>query len=230
MIATLILAATIRVSAAASLTDALNAVARTYKAAEVVFNFGASSLLARQIEEGAPADVFISADEAQMDRLQRRNLIVPRTRRNVLANTLVIVTAPGAPAIHTPSDLTGVRRLVLADPRIVPAGVYAREYLTRLRLWDRLSHKVIPTENVRAALAVVEAGNADAAIVYKTDSLISRGVRIAFEVPRAEGPKISYPAAVVTDSPAKAAAQKFLDYLQSPAARETFRRYGFLLP
>ena len=225
MIATLLLAATIRVSAAASLMDALGEIARSYKKDAIVFNFGASSLLARQIIEGAPADVFISADEIQMNRLQQRGLIA--SRKNILSNTLVIVVpADSRIAIRSPNDLVAIRRIALAQPDSVPAGVYAKEWLTRAGIWERVAPNVIPTENVRSALAAVESGNVDAGVVYATDT--SRKVRIAYRV--TNGPTIAYPAAVLTQARDRAAAQRFLDYLQSDPARQVFRRYGFLLP
>lgn len=227
MIATLLLAATIRVSAAASLMDALGEIARNYKKDAIVFNFGASSLLARQIAEGAPADVFISADEIQMDRLQQRVLIA--SRKNILSNTLVVVVPNDSRiGIRSANDLVSIRRIALAQPDSVPAGVYAKAWLVKSRVWDRVAGKVIPTENVRAALAAVESGNVDAGIVYASDAAISRKVRIAFRV--TDGPKIFYPAAVLAESRERAAAQRFLDYLRSDSARQVFRRYGFLLP
>jgi molybdate transport system substrate-binding protein len=226
-----ILAVTIRVSAAASLTDALQAIASRYPAASVVFNFGASGLLARQIMEGAPADVFISADEPSMDRLEQRGLIVARSRRTILSNRLVvIIPADSRLRIASPRDLLSVRGVAIASPDSTPAGVYAQAYLRKAGVWDRIAPKIIPTGNVRSALAAVESGNVETGIVYKTDALISRSVRIAYEVPPAEGPRISYPAAVIADSREKAAALRFLDFLQSAQAREIFRRAGFILP
>ncbi|HSF41755.1 MAG TPA: molybdate ABC transporter substrate-binding protein [Thermoanaerobaculia bacterium] len=226
-------AADLTVFAAASLTDALEEIGTAYERAgggKVALNLGASSTLARQIQEGAPADLFLSADEAKMDALEKRGLILAGTRRSVLSNTLVIVVPADTPSkIASPKDLAGVRTLALAEPQSVPAGLYAREYLTRLGLWDKVAGKVVPTENVRAALAAVEAGNADAAIVYKTDAGISKRVKVACEVPLAEGPKISYPFAVVTESKQKAAAKRFLAYLESEPALAVFRKYGFLV-
>jgi molybdate transport system substrate-binding protein len=229
-------AATIHVSAPASLTDVLREVGANYQKETghtVLFNFGASSLLARQIQEFAPADLFISADELKMDQLQQRGLIVNGSRRNILSNTLVIIIpSDSGLKIASAKDLAdpSIRNIAVAEPQTVPAGIYAKEYLRKLKIWDRITYKLIPTDNVRSALAAVESGNVEAGIVYKTDALISRAVKIAFEIPRQEGPKITYPAAVVADSNQKAAAQKFLDYLQSPAVREVFTRYGFLLP
>jgi molybdate transport system substrate-binding protein len=227
--------ADLRVSAAASLTDVLQELAPLYEKQTgdvLLFNFGASSMLARQIQEGAPADLFISADEMKMDQLQQRGLIVRKSRRSILSNSLVIIVPSDSRLkIASAADLANpaIRNVAVAEPQTVPAGIYAKEYLRRLRIWDKIKYKIVPTDNVRAALAAVESQNAETGIVYKTDALISRAVRIAFEVPVAEGPQISYPAAVLADSKQQPAAQRFLDYLQSPAAQAIFRKYGFLL-
>lgn len=228
-------AANVRVSAAASLTDVLQEIAPAYEKQSgdgLIFNFGASSMLARQIQEDAPTDVFISADELKMDQLSQRGLIVKKSRRSILSNLLVIIVPSDSRLkITAPTDLAdpGIRNIALAEPQTVPAGIYAKQYLRKLGIWDKVTYKVIPTDNVRAALAAVESGNAETGIVYKTDALISRVVRIVYEVPKDEGPDISYPAAVVADSKEKAAAQRFLDYLQTPPAQELFKKYGFIL-
>lgn len=225
----------VHVFAAASLSDCLQEIAGSWErrtGEKVVFNFGGSSFLARQIEEGAPADIFFSADEAKMDGLEKQGLIVKNTRRSRLSNSLVIVVARenGVPVAHPRDLVTGkVERLALAEPRTVPAGIYARDYLQKLRLWPALERKVIPTANVRAALAAVEAGNADAAIVYKTDAAISKKVRVAWEVPPGDGPVISYPMTLLTDAPNPQAARRFLNYLDSEQAGRVFRKYGFLV-
>jgi molybdate transport system substrate-binding protein len=227
-------AADLQVFAAASLADALGEIAGTYEAVsgdKLVLNLAASSTLARQIKEGAPADVFFSADEAKMDELAKAGLIVAGTRRTLLGNTLVIVVnAGGGAPVSAPADLAkpGVRRLALAEPQTVPAGIYAKAYLQKAGLWKQVIDKTVPTENVRACLAAVEAGNADAGIVYKTDALVSEKVRVAFEVPAEEGPAISYPVAVVKDAKQAGAAQKFVVYLASPEAAAVFAKYGFL--
>ncbi len=229
-------AAEVRVAAAASLTNALTELAEAWKAQSghtVSLNLGASNLLARQIAEGAPADVFFSADEQQMDRLDKAKLLLAGTRRSLLSNTLtIVVPADSKLVITAPEDLAGpaVRVLALAEPQTVPAGIYAKQYLRTLGLWSKVIDRVVPTENVRGALSAVEAGNADAAIVYHSDAAISKKVRIAFEVPAAKGPKISYPVAVLAHSEQREAAKAFLDYLASAAAAEVFRRYGFLVP
>jgi molybdate transport system substrate-binding protein len=223
------------VFAAASLTDALKEIAASWELAGgegIAFNFAASSLLARQIREGAPADVFLSADEVQMDGLERAGLVVPGTRRSVLSNTLVaVVPKDSALKIASARDLAGkgVERLALAEPTSVPAGVYSKKFFERVGIWDALARKVVPTENARATLAAVESGNVDAGIVYRTDAAISKHVRIAFEIPAAMGPAISYPFALVKGAPRETEARRFLAYLGSPAARAVFVRYGFLV-
>jgi molybdate transport system substrate-binding protein len=218
-------AAEMRVFAAASLREAVEEIARGYTRDEIVFSFGASSMLARQIQEGAPADLFLSADEAKVDGLAKRGLV--RARTSVLSNSLVIVVPRrDGMSIASPRQLVSVERIALAEPSSVPSGIYAREWLQRLGLWERLKGKVIPTDNVRAALAAVESGNVDAAIVYKTDARISKDVRVAYEVPRAETPGISYPFAIVRDTPG---ARRFLAYLRSKAALQVFARHGFIV-
>ena len=224
----------LQVFAAISLSDALQELAAGYEKAggdHVSLNLGASSMLARQVAAGAPADLFLSADEAKMDDLDKRHLLLAGTRRDLLSNTLVVVVPAGS-ALHVAAaaDLARpeVRALALADPAAVPAGLYAKSYLQQQGLWEEVQGRVIPTENVRAALAAVEAGNAEAGIVYRTDALISKKVRVAYEVPRAEGPRITYPMAVVAATRRPEAAKKLLAFLASPPAAEVFRRYGFL--
>jgi len=228
-------AVTVNVFAAASLTESLKEIAGAYeKESEdrVVFSFGASSTLARQIEEGAPADIFFSADEAKMDALEQSELIDKTTRRTRLSNTLVIVVAAeGGASVRSPQDLAAprVKRIALGDQRAVPIGIYAREYLEHLGLWKAIEPKVVTTENVRAALAAVETGDADASIVYKTDAMVSEKVRVAFAVPPADGPRISYPMALLRAAKEPEAAKKFLDFLASKTAGQIFQKHGFLL-
>jgi len=227
-------AAEVNVYAAASLTDVLKEIARNYEkqnSDKIVFNFGGSSLLARQITEHAPADIFFSADEAKMDDLQKAGLIVNDTRRDMLSNSLVIVV-PGDSqlTITSPDDLiTKTEKIAIADPRAEPAGIYTKEYLTGIGLWDKLESKIVPTENVRAALAAVESGNVDAGFVYRTDADISKKVKIAFGVPSEKGPAIRYPVALVRGGKNKSAAEDFLRYLQSDSAGKLFERYGFIV-
>ena len=207
-------AAEVRVSAAASLTDAVTEIADRYEARTgetIVLNFGASSILATQIVNGAPADLFISADEVQMNR------VATVSRVALLSNRLVVVGVP----------LLKARRIAIANPEAVPAGVYAKQWMKQRGLWTVLAPKLIPTENVRGALAAVEAGNADAAIVYATDARIARRARVAEVIN--DGPPIVYPAAVLRDAENAAGAQRFLDFLRSHDAGAIFRRYGFLV-
>jgi molybdate transport system substrate-binding protein len=228
-------AAEVTIFAAASLTDSLKEIAANYEKSsgdKIIFNFGASSTLARQIEAGAPADIFFSADEAQMDGLAKKDLIEPATRKSRLGNALVVVVAADSPLqIQSAGDLTNsaVKQIALADPKAVPAGVYAKAWLTRQQLWPAIEPKVVPTENVRAALAAVESGNVEAGVVYKTDAGISKKVKVAYEVPRADGPDISYPMAMVKESKQPDAVKNFLNYLDSKEAGDIFKKFGFTL-
>jgi molybdate transport system substrate-binding protein len=220
LLATTLSAAEVRVFAAASLMDVLQEIGAAYERQtgdRVVFNFAGSSTLERQIEQGAPADVFLSADETKMDALQKQGLIVVSTRSSGLSNMLAIIGAD----IRTPRDLVG-RRVALAEPMSVPAGIYARKWLTQIGLWKAIEPNVIPTENVRAALAAVESGNADAAIVYRTDVK-----KIAYLV--RDGPVISYPFAALTHAEQPAAARRFLQFVRAPYAAQSFKAYGFIV-
>lgn len=225
----------IQVSAAASLTDSLKEVGAAFEEKtgdKAAFNFAASSTLALQIQEGAPIDVFISADEAKMDMLEKQALILKETRKSLLSNTLVIVVADDSPlTFNGARDLADprIKRIALAEPGSVPAGIYAKAYLLKIGLWQSVLDRVIPTENVRATLAAVASGNVDAGIVYQTDAKMSKHVRIAWEVPQEEGPKISYPAAVVASSTHVEHAKDFLAYLESDDAEAMFQRYGFMV-
>lgn len=228
-------AATVNVFAASSLADALREIAEGFQKGgedRISFNFAGSNVLARQIEEGAPADLFFSADEARMDQLEKKLLIAAGTRTNLLGNSLVVITASDSLLrIGTLNDLSSntVKRLALADPKAVPAGVYAKAHLANLGLWTAIEPKLVPTENVRAALAAVESGNIEAGIVYKTDAALSKKVRVALEIPAGDGPVIRYPVAVVKGSREPAAAIRFLRHLQSAAAANVFRKHGFLV-
>jgi molybdate transport system substrate-binding protein len=228
-------AATLRVFAAASLTDSLKELGARFESRaghRVTFSFGASSFLARQIEEGAPADIFFSADEAKMDALDSRGLILKSSRVSRLSNRLVIVVHKDrSVTVNTSADLagSGIQRIALADPKTVPAGIYAREHLEKIGIWAAVRPKVVPTDNVRAALAAVEAGNVDAGFVYRTDVALSRQVRIAYEVPASVSPDIRYSMAVVKESRVREAAQAFLDYLRSEEAGRLFDQHGFIV-
>lgn len=224
----------VTVFAAASLSEALTDVARGYEQAsgnKVVLNVGATSDLARQIVAGAGADLFFSADRAQMDALEKAGLVRAADRVELLSNVLVVVVPAAAPAparLASPSDLASLRRIAVADPEAVPAGVYARTWLESIGLWASLRERMIPTLNVRAALAAVESGNVDAGIVYRTDAALSRRVRLAFAVPREQGPKIAYVLAPLAAS-RKAATRELFGRLVGPEARSIFEKYGFVV-
>jgi molybdate transport system substrate-binding protein len=219
------------VFAAASLADVLTEIGKGWEAASgsrPVFNFGASSDLARQLMTGAPADVFFSADTAQMNRLIEQGLVRAGDAVELVSNTLVvIVPASSTSRVAGAADLTAFATIALADPEAVPAGVYARGWLESEGLWRTLAERVVPMLHVRAALAAVESGNVDAGIVYKTDAMRSTRARIAFEVAEERGPKIRCPVAPLAAAGPSAAS--FVAYLKSPAAREVFVRHGFLV-
>ena len=225
----------ILVSAAASLTDVLKEISSGYQSKSkhtVKFNFGPSSGLARQIEEGAPADIFFSADLPQMDGLDKKGRLEPGTRKNLLSNQLVIIVpADSKLAISSPKDLlkANIKRIALAEPSSVPVGVYSSKYLTDEGLWDQVKPKVVPVQDVRATLASVESGNVEAGFVYKTDAAVSKKVKIVYEVPIDKGPRITYPAAIVKESKRKDAARDFMNYVQSPVAKDAFKKYGFVV-
>jgi molybdate transport system substrate-binding protein len=222
------------VFAAASLSDALREIGRSFAVRtgqRVVLSFGGSNDLARQIRAGAPAEVFVSASVERMDEVQGAGFVRPGERIDLLSNRLVVVVpADATTALARAEDLTGVSRLALGDPQAVPAGIYARQWLERRGLWERVRDRVVPTLDVRAALAAVESANADAGIVYRTDAAISKRVRVAFQVPAEEAPRIVYTAALLATARGPAA-RAFYEHLRSPAARVVFERLGFeLLP
>jgi molybdate transport system substrate-binding protein len=222
------------VFAAASLKNALDEVAVLYKKeknTQAVISYGASSALARQIEGGAPADIFISADLDWMDYLEKKALLVPGTRRNLLGNKLVLI-APGrqpqrleiARGVQIAQRLGG-GRIALADPQSVPAGKYAKAAFEKLGVWDQVSGRVAVAENVRAALLLVARGEAPLGVVYQTDANAEPGVMIAGVFPSDTHPPIIYPVAGLKG--AKAAAAPFLELLVTPAARVIFEKHGF---
>jgi molybdate transport system substrate-binding protein len=221
----------ILVSAAISLTDALEEIRQAYAASgggEVRFNFAGSNVLARQLVNGAPADVFLSADEAQMDYAQERGAIDAASRLDLLTNRLAIITVPGlARAVPDAAGLAAVRRIAIGDPSAVPAGVYAREFLRRAGVWDTVQRKLIPLGNVRAALAAVESGGAEAGIVYESDAALSSRVEVAFVVTGPLAPRIVYPAAIASRTRHREASARFLAFLRTAEARAIFRKYRF---
>jgi molybdate transport system substrate-binding protein len=222
----------ITVSAAISLTDALTACAQAYKAGgggDVRFNFAGSNVLARQIVNGAPVDLFVSADREQMRLVERAGAIATGTKVELLHNRLAVIVPSSGPALTWVQDLANpaVKRIAIGDPGAVPAGVYAKRYLQSAGVWAALRAKIVPVANVRAALRAAETANVDAAIVYASDLIGARGVRRAFLVDGPDAPAISYPAAVVASSTNRTEAARFLAFLQGPTAAGIFTRYGF---
>jgi molybdate transport system substrate-binding protein len=229
----------ITVSAAISLKDALDELGPIFQIQQhrqnggsgtaVTYNYGGSGTLARQIEQGAPVDVFFSAAEKQMDELAAQGLIVADTRHDVVGNALVLIAPAQAATPHSFQDLTNpaVKALALGETSTVPAGMYARQTLEHLGLFAALEKKVVYAKDVRAVLTYVETGNADAGLVYQTDANTSTKVRVVAVAPADSHDPILYPAAVLRNSKNKPAAHAFLEFLQGPDARAVFQKYGF---
>ena len=226
--------ATVVVSVAASLSDAVGDVANVFEkqtGIQVLVNAAGSQILATQIIEEIPVDVFVSADERQMTRTIARGKMDEGSYLQLLSNQLVVVVpSDRLMRISRPDDLIAqsVRRIALGDPEAVPGGVYAREYLDKEGVWDALKSKVVPTRNVRAALRAVEAGTVDAGVVYRTDARQSVDAVIAFDIPVGRGPRIIYPAAVSTEPPNPESAVQFFSFLQTAEAQQIFEAYGFI--
>ena len=220
------------VSVAASLSDVMSELAQRHERATgqaVRLNVAGSNFIARQIVEGAKADAFLSADETQMDLVERAGRLVPGTRVDLLTNQLVVVGRPGSTLKNgEPSTLASndVRRVALGNPDSVPAGVYARRWLEGQGVWARISPKVVPTMTVRAALSAARAGRVDAAVIYATDARSEPSVPVLFRVPASDAPPIVYPAAVVK-GPNRVAAERFVAYLRSAEAGAVFQAAGF---
>ncbi len=224
------------VLAAVSLQESLIAAADAWTAMRherPVLSFGASSALARQVEAGAPADIFISADEPWMDDVQDKGLIRPGTRNSFLGNRLVLVAPVGSPmrlaiGLGFPlARMLGSGRLAMADPDSVPAGRYGRAALVKLGAWASVEPNVVRAENVRAALAFVARGAAAAGVVYETDWRASKGVRLVGVFPADSHPPITYPLALLNTT-TSAEADGFRRFLISPAGKRIFERFGFV--
>lgn len=228
----------VTVFAAASLQEALEANARAFESAtrhKVVISYAGSNALARQIENGAPAGLFISADTAWVDYVESKGLALAGSRRNLLANELVLVAPASsltqlklAPGVDIAAAL-GAKRIALANPEAVPAGKYARAALTALGAWDAVAGRVAATDNVRAALALVSRGEAPLGVVYRTDALADQGVRIVDAFPAHTHPPIVYPMVTLRKAGTPAVAA-LAAYLVSPEARATFGKFGFRAP
>ena len=225
----------VTVLAAASLKNALDDVGALFKQKTgkgVTASYAASSALAKQIEQGAPADLFFSADLDWMDYLEKRNLIRPETRTNLLGNRLVLIAPAGStvqvelkPGVDL-AGLVGDARIATGDPDSVPVGRYAKAAFQKFGVWDAVDRKLARTDNVRAALALVSRGEAPLGIVYATDAAVDKGVRVVATFPADSHPPVLYPGALVAPG-ANPAARDYLAFLRSAEALGVFRKYGF---
>ncbi|MCD4689248.1 MAG: molybdate ABC transporter substrate-binding protein [Desulfuromonadaceae bacterium] len=225
---------TLPICAAMSLKDAVTALQQIYEEQhpkiELEINFASSGALQKQIEQGAPAEVFLSAGQKQMNALETQGLIVNESRCDLLGNTLVLVVArEKQQQIKGFGDLQEhANNFAIGHPESVPAGRYGKQTLVRLHLWQPLEKRLVLAKNVRAVLAYVDSGNADAGLVYRTDTLKLQSAVIAAEAPVKSHAPIIYPAALVADGRHPAEAQQFLDFLQSDEAGKVFAKYRFM--
>ncbi|MGW8821280.1 molybdate ABC transporter substrate-binding protein [Paenibacillus sp. JNUCC32] len=225
------------VSAAASMTDALKEIQEDYKTKNpnitLNFNFGASGALQQQIEQGAPADLFLSAAAKNMEALVDKQLIDANQQKNVLSNELVaVVSADGQVPVASFADLSKseLKNIAIGIPESVPAGSYAKEALTKTNFWDSLQSKIVQGKDVRQVLQYVETGNADVGFVYKTDALTSDKVKVAFAVDPATYTPVEYPIGIVKATKHRKEAEDFYTYLQTQEALDVFVKYGFSVP
>jgi len=235
VVSPVVVAADATVFAAASLKEAMDDLAKQFEADtgyRVVVSYGASNALAKQIEAGAPADIFISADLDWMDYLDQRHLVAHGARFDLLRNTLVLIApSSSSSTLRIGPDFSlaaalGAEKLAMANPDSVPAGKYGKSALEKLGVWTSVEKQVARAENVRAALALVSRREAPFGIVYKTDALADKGVKVVDTFPPDSYPPIIYPAAVVAASKSPAA-RPLLDYLRSAQARPVWEKYGF---
>ncbi|KAF6659422.1 molybdate ABC transporter substrate-binding protein [Paenibacillus polymyxa] len=225
------------ISAAASLTDALKEIQTLYesshKGIQLNFNFGGSGALEKQIEQGAPSDLFLSASKKNMKSLVDQHLIESNKQKTWLTNELVaVIPADGTTSITSVKDLMQkeVKKVAIGIPESVPAGKYAQEALTNVKLWDVLQDKLVQAKDVRQVLQYVETGNADVGFVYKTDALTSQKAKIAFEVDSKTYSTVEYPIGIIKASKHIQEAESFYEYLQSQESLNIMAKYGFTIP
>ncbi|MGA8143479.1 MAG: molybdate ABC transporter substrate-binding protein [Candidatus Acidiferrales bacterium] len=222
------------VSAAISLKDALDEIARLYNTDQpgvaVRFNLGSSGTLQRQIEQGAPVDIYISASPKEVDSLESQGLLLPGSRRNLAKNAVALIVPVGRTAISDFQDLTkpAAKVIAIGEPQTVPAGKYAKEALTHFGLYDAIKLKLVLAKDVRQVLTYVETGNADAGIVYATDAKGSKKVSIVATAPQGSHSPVIYTAAVIKNSANAADAMKLLEFLAGEKARAVFQKCGFI--
>jgi molybdate transport system substrate-binding protein len=226
-------AVTLTLFAAASLSDAIQEISAAYRTdhpnIRLEIHFASSGTLQRQIEQGAPADLFLSASDIQMQALRAKGLIDPAYQSPLLQNELVLITKADSPIRSFP-DLTTdqVKRVAIGHPDTVPVGVYARDLLTGLNLWTPLQSKLLLAKDVREVLAYVETGNADAGFVYKTDALTSAKIQIRATAAPGQHIPIRYPLGILTATKHRQESIALYEYLRSPKAMTVFQKYGFL--
>ena len=222
------------VSAAVSLKDALDEISGLYQRSDpgltVRLNLGGSGTLLRQIEQGAPVDVFISASPEEMNALASKGLLLPGARRDLVMNRLVLIVPLGKSLVESFQDLEkpGVKHIAIGEPQTVPAGKYAQQVLTHFGIYDRLKPKFVYGKDVRQVLAYVETGNVDAGIVYATDALSSHRVNTVATAPDASHSPVVYPVALLDGSKNPATAREFEMFLFGTSARAIFQKYGFV--
>ncbi|BBD67336.1 molybdenum ABC transporter periplasmic molybdate-binding protein [Nostoc commune NIES-4072] len=225
----------ITVSAASSLKDALEEIKPLYQQSKsninISYNFGASGALQQQIEQGAPADIFISAGQKQVDALEQKGLLLPGSRTNLANNSLVLIVAQDVVGISSFSNLISSRinKIAIGEPRSVPAGQYGEEVLKNLKLYDQLKSKFVFGNNVRQVLAAVESGNAQAGIVYATDAKTSNKVKVVVTADEKLHSPIVYPVVVIKSSKNISAAKQFVQFLSGSQAKTVLRKYGFIV-
>jgi len=224
---------TLTVSAAASLKDALDEIKPLYSQQKsnvgLTYNYGASGSLQRQIEQGAPVDIFISAAKKQMDALQDKGLLLDGTRKDLLKNEIVLIAAPNATGITNFKDLTSdrVKKIALGEPKSVPAGQYAEQVLTSQNILDQIKPKVVYANDVRQVLNFVATGNADAGIVYLSDAKSSKKVKTVATAPEKSHSPVVYPIAVLKSSKNPDIAKDFVQWLSNDKAKTVFEKHGF---
>lgn len=226
--------AELTISAAASLSDCLSEIQTAFNEQQpqviITYNFASSSSLQQQIEQGAPADIFISAGQKQMNALQEKGLMIEESIKNIVQNRLVvIVPTDSAATIDSFEKLTDptIAKITIGDPESVPAGKYAQQVFRNLNIAEDISDKLVVAKDVREVLSWVETGNADAGVLYATDALISNKVIVCATAGEDSHDPIVYPAGIVKASANREAAQSFLDFLSTDAAKTIFTNYGF---
>lgn len=226
----------LNISAAVSLKDALAEIQANYQKklpnVKLIYNLGASGSLQKQIEQGAPADIFISAAPKQMNELEAKNLVNKATRKNLVENKLVLIVPKDSKlSLEKYEDLQKpeVKQISIGETKVVPAGQYAEQVLKKLGIWDKIQDKIVLAKDVRTVLTYVETGNVAAGIVYKTDAASSQKIKIAATAPEGTHAPIIYPAAVLSATKNQKAAEEFMAYMSGPEGKTVFEKYGFVM-